>query len=398
VTPEGWVAILDAMTSPVLAAYLEAELRANGVSAAGNPAFSPFTAVLEKHGAIIMAERRAEEPPQAGAPIPPSRPKADAKADAKAAVEFEKLLATWRKTTSAKPRTVAETEYATQSFKKFLGHGDAGRVAKADGIRWRDECLDQGLTNNTFNNRLSMVMQVLEVGVRDDLLAANPLAGLRLPKSKVTQRKPYSDEQAIRILAAAREETSPALRWAHWIMAYTGMRVAEVLQLTQDDIRQDTATGLWYIAVNEADAGKSVKNGQARSVPIHPALIEEGLLDYVRGIKTAAPLFPDKKPDRHGQRGGRGWNLVGKWVRIKVGIQGGGTAPNHSWRHRMEDEMRDAEVPEDARDAILGHARQTTGRFYGQRGEALSRLHRELCKVPAPKVALAGSEGQRKAA
>jgi integrase len=108
-----------------------------------------------------------------------------------------------------------------------------------------------------------------------------------------------------------------------------------------------------------------------------------GFLDYARTIAADAPLFPDKKLDAFGQRGGRGWNLVGKWVR-NVGITDPRKAPNHSFRHRMEDELRAVETPEDVRDAILGHARKTTGRVYGLRGEALKRLHRYLSLVPIP--------------
>jgi hypothetical protein len=95
-------------------------------------------------------------------------------------------------------------------------------------------------------------------------------------------------------------------------------------------------------------------------------------------------LFADKRPDQHGNRGGRAWNVVGKWVRTRVGITDPRKAPDHSWRHRVEDELRAAEVPEDARDAIMGHARKTTGRQYGVRGEALKRLARAIERIPAP--------------
>jgi hypothetical protein len=50
----------------------------------------------------------------------------------------------------------------------------------------------------------------------------------------------------------------------------------------------------------------------------------------------------------------------------------------------VEDELRGAEVPEDVRDAIAGHARKTVGRQYGVRGEALARLHRALSLIPVP--------------
>ena len=107
--------------------------------------------------------------------------------------------------------------------------------------------------------------------------------------------------------------------------------------------------------------GRSVKTGERRYVPIHPALISEDFLDYVQTVCLGRPLFPDKTPDRHGNRGGRSWNLLGTWARKTVGIQDINLAPSHSWRHRVEDELWAAGVKEYFRDALLGHARKTTG-------------------------------------
>ncbi|WP_428378215.1 tyrosine-type recombinase/integrase [Lichenicoccus sp.] len=166
-------------------------------------------------------------------------------------------------------------------------------------------------------------------------------------------------------------------------MAFSGMRIGEVLQLSGSDIRSDD--GVWFIAVHEDDADKIVKSGQRRNVPIHSALIREGFLTYAHSLPDpSAPLFPDKGLDAHGNRGGRGWNVTGKWIRDTIGIDDERKAPNHSFRHRWEDEMRAAEVPEDARDAVVGHARKTTGRLYGIRGEALKRLQRAVEQVKPP--------------
>jgi integrase len=165
-------------------------------------------------------------------------------------------------------------------------------------------------------------------------------------------------------------------------MAFTGMRVGEVLQLTRGDVRQEG--GIWYLAVHENEVGKSVKNGLPRHVPLHPALITEGFLKHVETVSGNGPLFPDKRLDKHGNRGGRGWNVVGRWVRETVGITDTLKAPDHSWRHRVEDELRAVEAPEYVRDAIVGHARKTTGRHYGVRGEPLRRLAEYVARIPVP--------------
>jgi integrase len=221
-----------------------------------------------------------------------------------------------------------------------------------------------------------------DYGVREGRLTVNPADRLRMDKAKTKPGFPYTDAEAALILNAARKETTPGLRWAHWIMAFTGMRAGEVLQLAAGDIRSDG--GVDFIHINEDDPTKTVKTSERRNVPVHPALIAEGFLAYVATVAGDGPLFPEKGLDQHGHRGGRAWNLTGKWVRESVGIVDKSKAPDHSWRHRFEDELRVAEAPDELRDAIVGHARKTTGRQYGTRGVALRRLRDALALVPVP--------------
>jgi integrase len=299
---------------------------------------------------------------------------------------FDELWVAWKATAAVKPRTADDTRGMLKMLSAFLGHDDARRVQRDDIRRWRDHGLRGGLSRNTWNNRQSMISRVFDRAVTDELLATNPTAGTRLEKAKPKSPLPYTDAEAAAILTCARRETTPMLRWSHWIMAFTGMRVGEVLQLSRDGLRQDASTAIWALAVHENAEGNSVKTGVPRNVPLHQALIDDGFLAYALQVASGAALFPDKGADRYGRRGGRGWNAVGTWVRKTVGIDDAQKAPNHSWRHRMEDELRAAEVPEDVHDAILGHARKTTGRHYGVRGEALSRLHRHLARVLCPIV------------
>ncbi len=297
-------------------------------------------------------------------------------------VSIRALFEAWKAVAVVKPRVVEETRYVVEALILFTGHDDAALITRDDLIRWRQAMKAEGRNNNTWNNRLSMIRQVFAHGVAEHRLIADPTDGLRLRKSRQQSPLPYSDADAVAILTAARRETRPSLRWAHWIMAFTGMRAGEVLQLLGRDVREDG--GVWVFDINEIGEGKSVKTGQRRHVPLHPALLQEGFLAYAQAVAPTAPLFPDKPLDRFGNRGGRAWNVIGKWARETVGITDRMKAPDHSWRHRIEDEMRAAEVPEYARDAILGHARKTTGRQYGVRGEALATLHRYLSTIPVP--------------
>jgi integrase len=299
------------------------------------------------------------------------------------AVSLRGIFEAWARVAVLKPRTVRETGYALNALVAFVGHDDAAKLTRVDLVRWRDALKADGVTNNTWNNRLSMLRQVFAFGASEGTIKANPADGLCLRKNRQQSPLPYTEDDATRILLAARKETRPSLRWSRWIMGFSGMRAGEVLQLLGGDVRQEG--DIWLIDINETTEGKSMKTGQRRFVPIHPALVREGFVAYAGTIATDTPLFPDIPTDAHGNRGGRAWEVIGRWVRDTVGITDPSKAPDHSWRHRIEDELRDAEVPEDARDAILGHARKTTGRQYGVRGEALTRLHRCLSLVPVPR-------------
>ncbi len=354
--------LLNAMIGAVATAYLQADM----AGLADSDALRPMDAM-----------RRHLPPPtvvpEVAAP-PPIVPEAQS---------LRGLFAAWRAVAVVKPQTITGTEYAIEALIAYLGHDDAAKVTKADLLRWRDSMKAAGKNNNTWNNLHSLVSQVFVRAVADERLPTNPAAGLRLPKAAPEQRLPYSDEDAVRILSAARSETRPARRWAHWIMAFTGMRVAEVLQLAVSDIRKDGEIH-YFMVEDNSDEGKSVETGERRHVPIHPALVAEGLLDYAATLPAQGPLFPDKQTDKDGFRGTRGWQAVGRWVREVVGISHPRKVPNHSWRHRVEDELRAAGVDESLRDAILGHARKTTGRHYGIRGESLRSLADAVRRIPVP--------------
>jgi integrase len=300
----------------------------------------------------------------------------------------DQLLEDWKLVCGLKPRSISEVTYAVEALAASVGHRDARRITRDDILKWRNRLKGEGISNNTWGNRLSRVRRVFALAVDSGKLPTNPAdTSLGLKKVKPQSWLPYTDEDAVKILTAARQEERASRRWGHWVMAFTGMRVAEVLQLTGADIRQDRDTRIHYIAVNEDLPGASVKNGQKRNIPIHAALIAEGFLTFANSVSGNASLFPDKKADVHGNRGGRAWQTVGRWVRDTVGITDTRKAPDHSWRHRMEDELRAVEAPEEVRDAILGHARRTMGRSYGERGEALRRLHTALAKVHNPMAA-----------
>jgi len=143
------------------------------------------------------------------------------------------------------------------------------------------------------------------------------------------------------------------------------MRQNEICQLYCDDIREED--GIWCFDVN-SNADKDLKTGASeRIIPIHPQLLDLGLLDYVEVLRAAGEerLWPNlvRRRDGYGQDFSR-W--FGRFKNLN--ITDDRKKVFHSLRHNVADALKQAGVQEAAIAEILGHENQsiTTGR-YGKR-------------------------------
>jgi integrase len=262
----------------------------------------------------------------------------------------------------------------------FLGHDDAARLTADDLRRWRDLLLQETTKRGTLRSPVTVrdkyitsVRVTLAYGVDEGMLPENIASAVRVkqPKRVKLRERSFTVEEARAILSAelrpppARmsREHARARRWVPWLCAYTGARVGEMAQLRTDDVLE--VEGVWCLRITP-EAGR-VKTNEARVVPLHPHLIEQGFLDVVRA-NAGGPLFYDPSRRRVDSEGNRHVKKVGErlaaWVRDDVGITDPNLQPNHGWRHLFK--ARSYEVVEERMaDALQGHAPATTGRAYG---------------------------------
>jgi len=200
-------------------------------------------------------------------------------------------------------------------LKAFLGHDDATRVTPKDIVAWKDRLLAEPnaagkprTARTVMDTYLAAARTVFGWGVENHLLASNPAAAVkvRVPKRQRLRDPGLTDDEARTILAATLTEPPKGLspeyalarRWVPWLCAYTGARVNEITQLRAQDVAE--VDGVWTIRITPEAGG--VKNNEARIVPLHPDLVEQGFLEVVRA-KGEGPLFYD--PARsHGGRDG----------------------------------------------------------------------------------------------
>ena len=278
---------------------------------------------------------------------------------------FERYAATG----TANPKTVKKWRARVADLVAYLGHDDASRVTRADLNRWVEGLVGRGLAKKTvIDGYLPPVRVAFAVAHDDGAIAVNPASGItvRAPKVAKLRQNDLTDDEAATILQAALGPQPPKLdakhalarRWVPWLCAYTGARVGEITQLRAMDIRQEG--GIWVAHITP-DAGP-VKTYEARSVPLHPHLIEQGMLKLAKE-GDASPLF-------HAKGAGNDVNPaskiraadIAKWVRT-LGITA--PQPNHGWRHRFKTVARATGVSEGVADRIQGHAPNYSGRAYG---------------------------------
>jgi integrase len=299
----------------------------------------------------------------------------------------EALLDAWAAENRPAPATRKKYAGAFRQVARVLGFDDVRRLTREEVVRFKEARLGEGRDPGTVADEMIALGTVCKWAVANGKVAENPFAGLapkasrRGPKS----RTPYTDEEAAAILKAARKEAGWR-RWLPWLLAFSGARLSEVADMRRRDVRQDS--GVWVLDFVPLP-GRAGKNEIfQRMVPLHPAVIAEGFLDYLASLpnKPDGPLFPDLTAAKDGSRTIAATSAHGRWVRDVAKITGADKAPAHSWRHRMEDELRKVRALPEVVDAITGrYNARNAGAGYGKgfRGMPDETL-KELRKVPLP--------------
>ena len=286
---------------------------------------------------------------------------------------------------AANPKTIRKWRSAVQKLIQHLGHEDAAQVTRADLNGWTAALVEQGLSKKTVvDGYLPAIRAAFAIAYEDGAIPVNPASGLkvRAPKPLKLRERDLTDDEAILILKGTLEpppsrltsEHALARRWVPWLCAYTGARVGEITQLRAMDIMQDK--GIWCIHITPEAGG--VKTSEARTVPLHSHLIEQGFHKLAKA-SDPAPLFFREGAGNEVNPGSklRAADLA-KWVRT-LGINA--PQPNHGWRHRFKTLARLLVIPEYLADKIQGHAPSSQGRRYGSvplvtMSEAIEKLPR----------------------
>jgi integrase len=223
----------------------------------------------------------------------------------------------------------------------------------------------------TVNNRLRKLSAFFNWCKTNGYISENPLAGIKTMAGAVKDARHSFDPSDLEILLDLEALTTEAkkLPWRYWLPLlgrFTGARLEEIAQLHVDDLIEHQ--GIQCIRIDDNRADQNLKNSSSRRLlPMHPALIKFGLLQYVKHLESSGTkrLFPELEPVR-----GKLGHAPSKWFsryKDKRGI----IDPKktfHSFRHTLIDELRDAGVQDSLIKRIVGHEDSSvTFGVYGSR-------------------------------
>jgi integrase/mRNA-degrading endonuclease RelE of RelBE toxin-antitoxin system len=137
------------------------------------------------------------------------------------------------------------------------------------------------LKNKTINNHMIYVNTFLDFGVNRQLLKFNPVKALESLKEEESPKENFTDEDIQKILEYSFEKN---VKTFFKIAIYSGMRLHEIHNLKNKDIKQDSEC-IYYFDIN-----KSKTKSGIRKVPIPEKILNEIL-------ETDFPIFKNKTTD-----------------------------------------------------------------------------------------------------
>ncbi len=229
---------------------------------------------------------------------------------------------------------------------------------------------EKTLSETTVNLHIERVSACFLFAIKEGLAGFNPFDDLKIKKkTRPDQEREEFAEADIAALFDSNNFKPSRKHPSRWIImkiaALSGMRLEEICQLNQNDVK--IVDDVWCFDINDAGQKKLKNRSAHRLVPIHSKILTSTLqdltfLDYV-GQCQGGRLFPDLK-----RANGKLGHHYSKWFgryKKKCGIVGAKSL--HSFRHSAASIWKRASIDVNKSAAILGHS--VEGQTYGRYGK-----------------------------
>lgn len=201
-------------------------------------------------------------------------------------------------------------------------------------------------SNNTVRLELALLGHLFTVALKEWQmgLAFNPVQSIRRPSPGAGRDRRLNDEEYSRLLTAVDAHSNPMLRWIVRIALETGMRSAEIVNLTKEqiDLKRRVVRLL------------ETKNHTSRSIPLSRAAVTlfQEALDNQERLAVDSELVFFGNPGKDKIR--RPYHFAPVWRRLKiqVGIE---DFRFHDLRHEAVSRFVELGLSDQEVSAISGH-------------------------------------------
>lgn len=259
------------------------------------------------------------------------------------------------------------------------------------------------LSAKSVTKYMEQLSSVLKFAQRFQYIHHNVAEGLRMerPTDGSDQRNPFTIEDLKKMFNAPLytgcmddeygfHKPGPnvprrARFWCPLISLFTGMRLNEICQLEVDDIQPENGVEVILVRYEGKAGPKKLKTRQSkRKIPIHPELEKLGFLRHVEDMRKKGhiSIFPELKAGTELRY--KSDMLSPKLNRFvaSVGLKGGMERKDfHSFRHTFTTAMRNAGIPDDAKDEIGGWSKRGTRASIYEAPYQPEQLYKFICTV-----------------
>lgn len=137
-----------------------------------------------------------------------------------------------------------------------------------------DKCIEANLSRSTLEKIRTLAVLLYKHAMKNDIVSKNYAQFIELPKAEKTEKERFTDLEVKKI-----EDAAGTVPWADTIliMIYTGMRISEMLSLTQFNVNLD---------LELITGGIKTEAGKNRAIPIHPKIMKYMRQWYEKGGET----------------------------------------------------------------------------------------------------------------
>ena len=257
--------------------------------------------------------------------------------------------------------------------------------------------LDKRTVDTRYMDKIAAVFQyAFHQGMVAGNIAQNVVTSVTVAEKKARKRKPYDVEDLKKMFASLPVHPErPHLAWIPLIAAYSGARPGELCRLRVSDI--DVTHRIPSMLVTEEDdSGDIVTNargeGSQRLVPLHPLLVEMGLLEFVARRKAQGKelLFElrrkgsDKFVPLTGEYYARTFEAFNR-KHVTNDLR----KSFYSFRYNVHRALQLKNVPPEICDAITGKVPQYDSAHIAAEDQCLADKYSALAQLAYPGVELA---------